>query len=127
MTNWNGVLVRSNILRRNGTVTTIHFTNRNAVPVRSGPFRALEVGLKQLILYFARITGYCDIVPNTRRSVTNDKSSFYSVSFYSICIETTAAHTMIHRINPTSDCITIGFIYAIPFYPMIFSSIGLAL
>src|SRR6218665_3895038 len=42
MTNRNGVLVRSNILRRNGTVTPIHFTNRNAVPVRSGPFRALQ-------------------------------------------------------------------------------------
>src|SRR6218665_3626882 len=31
----------SSIPRRNGTVTPIHFTNRNAVPVRSGPFRAL--------------------------------------------------------------------------------------
>jgi len=41
MTNRNGVLVRSSIPRRNGTVTPIHFTNRNAVPVRSGPFRAL--------------------------------------------------------------------------------------
>src|SRR6218665_810688 len=42
MTNRNGVLVRSSIPIRNGTVTTIHFTNRNAVPVRSGPFRALS-------------------------------------------------------------------------------------
>src|SRR6218665_407033 len=41
MTNRSGVPVRSSISLRNGTVMPFHFTNRNAVPVRSGPFRAL--------------------------------------------------------------------------------------
>src|SRR6218665_1436672 len=38
MTNRNGVLVGSSIPRRNGTVTPIHFTNRNAVPANFEPF-----------------------------------------------------------------------------------------
>ena len=41
MTNRNGVPERSSISWRNGTAITFHFTNRNAVPVRSGSFRAL--------------------------------------------------------------------------------------
>src|SRR6218665_4054536 len=59
-----------------------------------------------VILYYARITGYCDIVLNSRRSVAIDKSSFYSVRIS--CIETNAAHTVINRINPASICITTG-------------------
>jgi len=56
MTNRNGVLVRSNILRRNGTVTPIHFTNRNAVPVRSGPFRALLNSLVILVFNYETVS-----------------------------------------------------------------------
>src|SRR6218665_3252932 len=51
MTNRNGVLVRSSIPRRNGTVTPIHFTNRNAVPVRSGPFRALFISSNTKLIF----------------------------------------------------------------------------
>jgi len=73
MTNWNGVLVRSNILRRNGTVTPIHFTNRNAVPVRSGPFRAL-LGTKSE--YYEYYVKYIKL-PNT--TVVTINSSFSKV------------------------------------------------
>jgi len=36
---WNFYMIMA--LRRNGTMLPMYFTNRNSVPVRSGPFRAL--------------------------------------------------------------------------------------